>query len=331
MEAHEDPASQVYAGLCVLVWVLVGRTVLAGLFIAVAAEAFNLLDERAAIAAPGRASAVLAGLHDAGYALMRAMEAVARAEDDREPAPSEAGHVSSAGRGKAKGARGWALGSSTERRLKTGSGYAATYAVATVAAQRKRILSASLGDGMSTRSAGQESEVETTDDLSWVATVAIQPIQTVLMAALPLPTMLDVGFEAGFEAGGKLGQTNTKYGGRATHTGSSSGPAVVTLGVQAGRVAVEVPFTERTLFLLRPSNPLRLLFVRAARSSAIGLLVHLCVLLNSALLVLIPAAEDMPGQPAPPISPETRQIIDLATTCVFSAELVIAVAAQVLT
>ena len=325
MEAQDGPAAQAYAGLCVLMWVLVGRIVLAALFIAVATEAFDLLEERAAIAAPGRVSAVLAGLHDAGDALMRAMEAVARAEDDEEPAPSEAGRMSSAGgvimaNG---GAKGGALGTSTQRRRKTGSGYAATYSVATVAAQRKRILSASLGDGMSVLSAGQESQSETTDGLGWVETVAIQPIQTVLMAALPFPAMLDVGVEPG----GRLEETNAKHGARATHRGSAAG---ATLGVQAGRVAVVVPLAERTLFLLGPSNPVRLLFVRAARSSAIGLLVHLCVLLNSALLVLIPAAEDMPGQPAPPISPDTRLIIDLATTCVFSAELVIAVAAQVL-
>ena len=303
---------------------------LAGLFIAVAAETFDLLEEQAAIAVPGRASAVLAGLHDAGNALMQAMEVVARAEEDHETAPSEAGRMSSAGgvRLKVKGAREGALSGIPGWQRKTGSGYAATYSVATVAAQRKRMLGASFYEGKPALSAGKRSasESETTNGLGWVETLAIQPMQNVLKAVLPLPATTD-GFEVGHQDG-RLADGTAIKGGRVTHRGSASGPAGAALGVQAGTEGV--PLTERTLFLLGPSNPVRWLFVRAARSSAIGILVHLCVLLNSALLVLIPAAEDMPGQSAFTIASGTRKVIDLATTCVFSAELLIAVAAQVL-
>ena len=312
-------------------WVLVSRTVLAGLFIAVAAEAFDLLEERAAIAAPGRVSAVLAGLHDAGGALMRAMEAVAKAEDDDESIRSEVGHRSSAAWVKVGGAKSKAIGISPERRK---TGYASTYPVAAVAAQRKKIVSAAGldDDGMSVLSNGQGLQgpaSEKSHGLSWFETVTIQPMQKVLMAALPLQATSDV------EQGGRLEETIANRGGRATLRGSQATPGlgrpagVTLLDVQTGGMKNDVPLTERTLFLLGPSNPVRLLFVHASRSTSIGLLVHLCVLLSSALLVLIPAAEDMPGQPAPPISSDTRRAIDLATTCVFSAELIIAVAAQV--
>ena len=200
-------------------------------------------------------------------------------------------------------------------------GYAATYAVSVIAARRNRLSSTHSSISGSKAGILMNNQVTDAESLGWLDAVPSLPMQTVLKAALPLsdPERRENGIVSDRNRGEKSERTN-----------SSRHHAAISARDSQGKDGLLEKGLERALFILGPSNPVRKVCVKVANSQLFGLLVHLSVLLSSALLVVIPAAEDLPGQGSITLSKSTRQTIDFVTTCVFSVEFLLVVVAQVI-
>ena len=334
MAGQPSPSSRAYAAVCLISWVLFSRTVLLGLFVAITTEAFDLREEQQLIAAPGRLSAILAAIHQAGTAVMAAMEAMARAEEESGGQAAAAQSLRAKGLSAKRGERDGAEDDDDEFSSlgkRNGGGYVATYAVATIVARRKRLSTTS--DAILKIANAQVLEA---GSLNWLDAVPILPMRTVLQALMP-PTPPAPPVNAVNLVEKSTARSNKESGGKSARSGNSENPShgVARSTNLRGAPGKDIHWqtdemlAERTLFLLSPSNPVRITCVQMARSNILGLVVHLSVLLSSALLVAIPAAEDLPGQ-GTTLSVSTRQTIELVTTCIFSVEFLLLIASQVL-
>ena len=323
MDVQAGAAARIYAAVCVFAWVIASRVVLLGLFVAVAAEAFDLREQVGIIALPGRVAAALGAVNRTGNVLMGIMETMAREEDEggqERTKPGENVRARSREGMKTVGQEDSAAQASDWHHARS---YSAVYAISAIAARRKRLNSVTTLGGTAAAKTAATAAAASAAGLGWVETVPFTSIRNVLRAALPQPVLPIMSKALNRSESFSADEGKISRSGRSVYS-VSTGVALDEEGSSDDGFSAE-----RTLFVFGPSNIIRLLCTKATKSWLLGSVVHLCVLLSSVLPVLIPAADDLPNQPPAAITVPTRQVIDLSTTCVFSLEFVLAVPAQV--